>query len=102
MLIPPRTSIRFAKRLERDTAVARVLEEQTTIDLALVKVLLLEPSVGDIRSTSRLLEYTELVLAATSKVDGKGTSDLLEWCLSGRVEDGYLARDFVSIAIFNS
>jgi hypothetical protein len=86
---------------ERNTAVDRVLKEQTTIDLALVEVGLLETSVGNIRSTSGLLEYAHLVLAAALKVDSEGTSDLLEWGLAGRVEDGSFAKGLVSIIMIN-
>jgi hypothetical protein len=93
--------LRLTVHLERNTAVDRVLKEQTTVDLALVKVGLLETSVGNIRSTSGLLEYTHLVLAATLKVDSEGTSDLLEWGLAGRVEDGGFAIGLVSTTMIN-
>jgi hypothetical protein len=93
--------LRLTMHSERNTAVDRVLKEQTTIDLALVEVGLLETSVGNIRSTSGLLEYAHLVLAAALKVDSEGTSDLLEWGLAGRVEDGSFAKGLVSIIMIN-
>ena len=78
-------------RLERNAAGARVLKEETTVDLALVKFGLLETSVGDIVSTRGLLENAHLELAEAGKVDGQGTSDLPELLLAGGVEDGGLA-----------
>jgi len=82
-------------RLERNAAGAGVLKEETTVDLALVKVGLLETSVGDIVSTSGLLENAHLELAETSKVDGQRTSDLPELLLAGGVEDGGLVLGVV-------
>ena len=79
-------------RLEGNAAGAGVLKEETTVDLALVKVRLLETSVGNIRSASGLLEDAHLELAETSKVDGQRTSDLPELLLAGGVENGGLAR----------
>ena len=78
-------------RLERNAAAAGVLKEETTVDLTLVKVGLLETSVGNVVSTSGLLEDAHLELAETSKVDGQRTSDLPELLLAGGVEDGCLA-----------
>ena len=78
-------------RLERNAAGAGVLKEETTVDLALVKVGLLETSVGDVVSTSGLLEDAHLELTETSKVDGQRSGDLPELLLAGGVEDGGLA-----------
>ena len=89
-------------RLERNAAAAGVLKEETTVDLALVKVRLLETSVGNIRSASGLLENAHLELAEASKVDGQRTSDLPELLLAGGVEDGGLAEQIVSIHFRNA
>ena len=78
-------------RLERNASAAGVLKEKTTVDLALVKVGLLETSVGDIVSTSGLLENAHLELTEASKVYGQRSGDLPELLLAGRVEDGGLA-----------
>lgn len=78
--------------LERNAAVARVLEEETTVDLAFVEGRLLEASVGDIRGTSGLLEHAHVVLAATSEVNVERAGNLLEGGLACAVEDGDLAR----------
>ena len=82
--------------LERNTAIGRVLEEETAVDLALIKRRLLETSVGNVRGTSRLLEHAAVVLAATRKVSGDGAGDLLEGTLALAVEDGNLATMNVS------
>jgi hypothetical protein len=58
-----------SQRLERDTPVGRILKEDTSVDLALVQIGRLVTGVGDIGSSSRLLEYAELELATSSDVD---------------------------------
>jgi len=82
-------------RLERNAAGAGVLKEETTVDLALVKVGLLETSVGNVVSTSGLLEDAHLELTETSKVDGQRSGDLPELLLAGGVEDGGLVLGVV-------
>ena len=77
--------------LERNAAVARVLEEETTVDLALIERRLLEASVGNVRGTSGLLEHAHVVLAATRKANAERTGNLLERGLACTVVDGDLA-----------
>ncbi len=89
----------FAIHLERDTPVNGVLKEETTVDLTLVKGALLESSIGNIGSTSGLLEYAELVLAATSEVDIQRTSYLSELSFAGGVVDGDFAVEIVSMQL---
>lgn len=52
-----------------DAAVRRVLKEDTTVDLALIQVRRLVTSVGNIGCSSGLLEYAELELATSDKID---------------------------------
>jgi hypothetical protein len=83
--------------LERDTTVGRVLQEDTSVDLALVQVRRLVSAVGDIRGSSRLLKYTKLELTATGNVNRLVGSNTLQ--LGGT--DGVVNADLAAMVVKN-
>jgi hypothetical protein len=66
------------KNLKRDATTLAVLDKDSTVNESLVQVLLLEPSIGNIISTSRLFEDTDLVLSLTTQVARDKLSSSLE------------------------
>jgi hypothetical protein len=86
-----RTTVTSHWRSKRDTAVGGVLDEQPTVDLALVQVRLLVSSIDDVRSASGLLQHTDLELATARKVDACGSRNTGELSSAGGVVDRCLA-----------
>lgn len=89
---PPLSSLRpRLDHLQTHTAVCTVFDEETAVDLALVQVGALVAVVDDISGSSGLLQYAELELPTTNKVDGFGTRHSLECAGAGRVVNCDLA-----------
>lgn len=78
-------------RLERDTAVRRVLHEESSVDLTLIQLRRLVSRVDNVRSAGRLFEDTDLELTAARKVDAGRTRYTRELSSAGRVVDRCLA-----------
>lgn len=75
---------------------SRVLQEQTPVNLALVKLGFLVASIDNIRSARRLLQHTELELATACKVDSRRARNARELRGAGGVVDGGLAGKIIS------